>query len=155
METFMANIAKGRLVELYNRVKSNDPASSAFILVPLTAGGTEGQGQDFDNLEALLEDANFTEQTGGGWARKTLTDSELAALPAPNDEANRYDLPSPEVNFGEPEAANDTVGLAICYDANTGTGDDGDLLFIGCMDFTVEADGNEVVLKEGTLFQAS
>ena len=31
------NIAKGRVRELYNRVKSNDPANSAFIVVLLKA----------------------------------------------------------------------------------------------------------------------
>ena len=35
MANIVFNIAKGRVVELYNRVENNDPANSALILVPI------------------------------------------------------------------------------------------------------------------------
>jgi hypothetical protein len=41
MANIVFNIAKGRVVELYNRVKSNDPANSAIILVPIETTGLE------------------------------------------------------------------------------------------------------------------
>ena len=34
MANIVFNIAKGRVIEFYNRVESNDPASSALILIP-------------------------------------------------------------------------------------------------------------------------
>lgn len=157
-ETFTANKGKGRIVELYNRVKNNEPANSAFVLIPLSAAGSEAEGQDYDDLKALLEDAGFTEQGGGGWERKTLTDSELAAFPEPDDENNRYDVENPEVNFGEPEAGNDVVAFALCYDPNTTEGEDDTLEFLGQSlpaSGTIEADGTEVTVKAGEFFRAS
>ncbi len=160
--SYMANGGKGRLVEIYNRIEANDPANSALILVPLSKAGTEAQGQDIDTLKALLEDANFTEQTEGEWARQVLTDAELAAAPGPDDEANTNGVQNPEVSFGEPTAGK-VPALALCYDADTTSGDDGDLEFLGLVTFQnakeeateIVADGNEVVFKEGALFDAS
>lgn len=39
MANIVFNIAKGRPVELYNRVKNSDPTNAAFILVPLETSG--------------------------------------------------------------------------------------------------------------------
>lgn len=153
MAEFTFNIAKGRVVEFYNRVESNDPSTSALILVPLSVTGTEAQGQDFDTLSALLADSNFDEQTTGSWVRKTLTDSELASLPAPNDTDNRYDLSVPQVTWTAPSA--NTVGLLVCYDANTGAGDDTNITPLTHHDFAVTGDGNDVVLQVGNFFRAS
>lgn len=155
MANFVFNIAKGRIVEYYNRVKSNDPSTSALILVPLSQSGSEAQGQDLDTLAAVEADANFAEQTGGGWVRKTLTDSELASLPAPNDTDNRYDISLPETLWTAPSAGNDTTGLLICYDANTGSGTDSDIIPLVHCDFVVETDGNDVELQAGNFFRAS
>src|SRR3990172_7690370 len=124
MANFVFNIGKGRVVELYNRAENNDPTNSALILVPLSASGTEAQGQDLDDLAAVEADANFAERVSGGWVRKTLESAQLAALPAPNDTDNRYDIQVPSVTWTAPTAGNDTTGLAICYDADTAAGGD-------------------------------
>lgn len=155
MATYMSNKGKGRFIELYNRVESNDPTNSAFVLVPLSAAGTEEQGQDIDDLKALLEDANFTEQTEGGWERVVLSDAELAELPEPNDEANRYDVENPEIELGEIESGKDIVGFAVCYDSNTTEGEDDAIEFLGHTDFAIEGDGSEVIVKKGDIFQGS
>lgn len=154
-ETFTFNIAKGRVVEFYNRVENNDPAASALILVPLSVGGTEAQGQDFDDLTALLADANFDEQTAGGWVRKTLTDTQLAALPAPDDTNNRYGVQVPSVTWTAPTAGNNTVQLLICYDADTAAGTDANLIPLTAHIFAVTADGNDVVLNVGDFFRGT
>lgn len=155
MANFVFNIAKGQVAELYNRVESNDPAASALILVPLSASGTEAQGQDFDDLAAVLGDANFTEQAAGGWVRKTLTDAELAAFPAPDDVNDRFAVQVPEVTWTGPTAGNDTTGLLICYDPDTGAGTDANIIPLSHHDFVVTADGNDVVLQVGDFFRAT
>lgn len=154
-ETFVANIAKGRTVEYYNRVENNDPSASALIIVPLSVGGTQAQGQDFDDLAALLGDANFDEQTAGGWVRKTLTDTELAAFPAPDDTNNRYDVAVPQITWTGPTAGNNVVAFAVCYDADTAAGTDSNLVFLTAHALTVNADGNDVVVNAGAFFRAS
>lgn len=155
MAEFTFNISKGRVVEYYNRVKSNDPANSALILVPLSASGTEAQGQDLDTLAAVEADANFAEQTAGGWARKTLTDANLAALPAPDDTNNRYAVALPSVTWTGPTAGSNTAGMLVCYDPDTTAGTDSNIVPLTHHTFAVTADGNDVVLTAGDFFRAS
>ena len=153
MADFVFNIAKGRVVEFYNRVKSNDPATATLVLVPLSASGTEAQGQDLDTLAAVLADANFTEQTGSSWARVALADSDLAALPAPDDTGNEYTIALPTYTWTAPAGGNDTTGLLVCYDDNSEA--DAGIVPLTHHTFAVTTDGNDVILNAGDFFTAS
>jgi hypothetical protein len=154
MANFVFNIAKGRVVEYFNRVDSNDPANSAIILVPLSASGTEAQGQDLATLAAVEADANFAERTTGSWVRKTLTDTELAAVAVDNAN-NRFPATLPSVTWTTPAAANNTTGLLICYDSDTTGGADANIVPLVHCDFAVTTDGNDVILNAGDCFRAS
>lgn len=154
MANFCFNIAKGRVVEFYNRVESNDPTNSALILVPCSASDTEANAQDADTLTDALATA-INEQAAGGWSRKTLEAAELAALPAPDDTNNRYAVPVPEVTWTAPTAGNNTTGLLLCYDPDTTAGTDANIVPIAHFDFAVTADGNDVILTAGDFFRAS
>ena len=153
MANFVYNIAKGRVAEFFNRVDSNDPSTSAIILVPLSASGTEAEGQDYDTLAAVLA-GTANEQTSGGWSRKTLTDSDLSAI-AVDDTNNRMPATLPQVTWTGPTAGNDTTGLLICYDADTGSGTDSGIIPLVHCDFAAVADGNDVILNAGDCFRAS
>lgn len=153
MANYVFNIAKGRVVEFYNRVKSNDPAASRLVLVPLSASGSIDEAQDYDNLTAVLN-GTANEQTAGGWVRKPLTDADLAAFPAPNDTDNRYDVQLPSVTWTGPAAPNNTTGLLVCYDAS-GSGPDSSVIPLTHHDFVVTADGNDVILNVGDFLRAS
>lgn len=154
MPDFVFNTTKGRGVELYNRVVSDDPANSALIIVPLSASGTEAQGQDLDTLQAVLADANFEEQTAGGWSRKVLTQADLAA-PAPDDVNNRYAVALPVVTWPGPTAPNNVTGFLVCYDPDTTAGTDANILPITHHQRAVTADGNEVQINAGDFLRAS
>lgn len=123
------NIAKGRVVELYNRVKSNDPANSALIVVLFTGTETDDNIQDADTLAALLA-TSLSEATFTNYARKTLTDSDLAALPSPDDSSNRYDIDlSDLVWVSAGGASNETLTrMAICYDSDATAGTDANIV---------------------------
>lgn len=153
MASFTFNIAKGRIVELYNRVKANDPSTSALILIPLAAGDSEANRQDDDDVGTFL--AAAPNEAGASWGRKTLTDSELATFPAPDDTNDRYAVAVPETTWTAPTVGEDTVALLIAYDANTGSGTDADLLPLTYHDFAVTADGNDVILNAGDFFRAT
>lgn len=155
MANFTFNISKGRGVEFYNRAENNDPTNSALILVPLSASGTEAQGQDLDDLAAIEADANFAERTSGGWVRKTLESAQLAALPAPDDTNNRFDVSVPQVTWTTPAAGNNTTGLLVCYDSDTTAGTDSAILPNTHHDFAVTTDGNDVVLNVGVYLRCS
>lgn len=153
MANYMFNISKGRFVEFFNRVDSNDPANSAIILVPLSATDTEANRQDDDDLATFLAAAP-NEQTAGGWVRKTLTDADLAAI-AVDDTNNRFPATIPSVTFTGPTAGNNTVGLFVGYDSDTTSGTDSNIIPICHLDFNVTADGNDVVINAGDVARAS
>lgn len=154
MANFMFNVAKGRFVEYFNRVDSNDPANSAIILVPLSASGTEAQGQDLDTLADVEADANFAERTSGGWVRKTLTDSDLAAV-AVDDTNNRFPATIPQVTWTAPAAGNNTTGVLVCYDPDTTGGTDANIVPICHLDMAVTTDGNDVIVAAGDVARAA
>jgi hypothetical protein len=153
---FTFNIKKGSIAALVQRVDENDPAASAIKLVPLSASGTEAQGQDLATLAAVEADANFAEQAAGSWVRKTLTDADFAPTDYAVDNANnRVNVKVPTVTWTGPTAASNTTGLLVCYDADTAGGADSDIVPLTHHTFAVTADGNDVVLNAGDFLRAS
>ena len=150
---YVFNIAKGRVVEYYNRVISNDPTNSALVLVPLSVAGTKAQGQTLDTLALVLAHANFTEQTGGGWVRKVLTNAEIEALPSPDDLNNWYDVRLPSVTWVTPATGSDTVGLLVCYDLDTTGGTDANIIPLTYHEYAVTATDVNVILSIGDFFR--
>src|SRR5215211_115198 len=115
MANYVMNIAKGRVRELIERVDTNDPADAVIILIPLSASETEANAQDTDTVTAFLATA-ANEQTGGGWVRKTLTDTNFTSSDYdPNDTDNRGDASLPAVTWTAPTAGSNTTGLLVAY----------------------------------------
>ena len=55
MAAVQANVSKGREVELYNRVDSNDPTNSALIMAVIASGGDSlATLQDYDTFTAVF-----------------------------------------------------------------------------------------------------
>ena len=143
------NIAKGRIVELYNRVKNNDPANAAFIIVLLKAGEADGVLEDYDDLGALLLAAGNAEADFTNYARITLTDAELAALPAPDDANNRYDLDLPDQSYVNAGGAtnNALVKAFVCYDSDTTAGTNANIIPLTHYDYAPTTDGSNLNLE--------
>ncbi len=156
MADFVFNVKKGFIAGLVERVDLNDPANSAIILVPLSASGTEAQGQDLATLSAVEADANFAEITSNNWVRKTLTDTELTGTDyAPDNANNRVNVKVPSVTWTAPTAGGNTTGLLVCYDNDTTGGTDANIVPLTHHTFAVTADGNDVVLNAGDFLRAS
>jgi len=153
MANIVFNIAKGRIVEFYNRVEGDDPAASALILVPIETSGLEADATliDADTLTAVLS-GTTNEQTTMG--RKTLTQADLAALPAPDDTNDRYDVSLPTVTWAA-ATGNAISKILVCYDADTGAGTDADIIPLTMFDAAVTPDGSDVQLTGGVFFRAS
>lgn len=141
------NIAKGRVAELYNRVDSNDPTNSALIVVLLKTAAADATLVDFDDLGALLGgtsvEADFT-----NYARKTLTDTDLAAFAA-DDTNDRVDLDFADQTWTSAGGAtNNTLAkLLICYDGDTTAGTDANIVPLTYHDFVVTTDGNDLTAQ--------
>jgi len=153
MANIVFNIAKGRVVEYYNRVENNDPAASALILVPIETTGLETDAVliDKDDLAAVLS-GTTNEQTTMG--RKILTDVELAALPAPDDTNDRYDVSLPTVTWTA--ATGSAISkILVAYDADTAVGGDVNIIPLTMFDASVTPDGSDIQLTTGVFFRAS
>ena len=147
MADFIFNIAKGRVVEYYNRVKGNDPANSALIIVAIDANGdTDATMKDRDDLGALLG-GTANEVTNTNYARKVLTDAELAALPAPDDTNDRYDIDLPDQTWSAIAAGTAWTDVLLCYDSDTTGGADSGIIPLCCFDFPITPDGSDILLQ--------
>lgn len=157
MANFVFNIAKGRVVEYYNRVENNDPSTSALIVIALASTGLEAQAtlEDADTFTAVVAGAT-NEATGTGWNRKTLTDSDLASLPAPDDTSNFYEVDLPDQTWtAVADAADDVGALVVCYDDNTGSGTDANLVPLTHHTFVIQPDGSDITAQISGWFRAT
>ncbi len=159
MADFVFNIAKGRVAELYNRVDTDDPANSALVIVLLATSGLEADAtlKDLDTLSALVAGAT-NEATNTGYARKVLTQADLAAFAA-DDTNDRVDLDIPDQTWTG--VANDGTGaiskLVVCYDNDTTGGTDANIIPLVCLDFAVTPDGSDITaqINAAGFFRAS
>jgi len=137
MANFTFNIAKGREVELYSRVDSNDPANSALILVVLAAAGLEADAvlQDKDDLAAVVS-GTTNEVTNTGYARKTLTDADLSAYTV--DDTNDWiKLSFATQTFTSISAGDSWRKLLVCYDSDTAAGTDANIIPVTAHDLLI------------------
>jgi hypothetical protein len=147
---FVFNIAKGRAVELYNRVDTNDPGTSQITVVVLESSGLETQAnlEDSLTLSEVLDGATNEQTTMG---RKNLTDTDIAAFT--NDTTNnRNDLDLPDQTWTA--ATGNAVGaLVICYNATAGA--DTTIIPLSHHDFAVTPDGSDITAQINVFFRAS
>lgn len=139
------NIAKGRVVEYYNRVKSNDPAASQLNVMLGIGAITDAILIDLDTFAAVIADAGFTEATFTNYARKQLADTDLAALPAPDDTNDRYEVDiADQVWTSAGNGANDTLTRFIIGYDPLGTNVDANIIPLTFHDFAVTTDGSDL-----------
>jgi hypothetical protein len=153
MANIVFNIAKGRVAELYQRVKNNDPANSALILIPIETSGLQADSVliDLDTVSDVLA-GTTNEQTTMG--RKTLTDAQLAAIPAPDDTNDRNEVSLPTVTWTG-AAGNAISKILVAYDPDTTAGTDTTLIPLTMFDAVANPDGNDLVLNAGSFFRGA
>ncbi len=147
MANFVFNIAKGRVAEYYNRVKTNDPTNAALIVVALATTGLESDAtlKDMDTLAAVVAGAT-NEVTNTGYARITLIDSDLNAVAA-DDATDSMKLDFADLAFGAITAGDGWSKLLICYDSDTTGGTDANIVPLTAHDITVVPDGNTITIQ--------
>ncbi len=153
MANIVFNIAKGRVAELYDRVKSNDPANSALILIPIETSGLEADSVliDADTVAAVLAGTTNDQTTMG---RKTLTDSDLASTPAPDDTNDRNERSLPTVTWTA-ATGNPISKILVAYDSDTTGGTDANLVPITMFDFVQTPSGADIQMTGATFYRAS
>lgn len=147
MADFVFNIAKGRVVEYFNRVDTNDPGNSALIIAVLATAGLESDAvlKDLDDFSALVAGTtNYVTNTGYG--RKTLTDADIT-MPAPDDTNDRYDIDIADQTWTAVLAGDGWSKLVIGYDSDTTSGTDSGIVCLTAHDFVVTPDGSDITAQ--------
>lgn len=146
MADFVYNIAKGRVAELYNRVDSNDPTNSALILLGINTATSDATLKDLDTVAAIEADGGTAELTNSGYARKTYTDTDLAAF-APDDTNDRVDLDLPDHTFTGVASGTAFTDLIVAYDSDTTAGTDSNVVPLTQHDFAVTPSGGDITVQ--------
>lgn len=153
MAAFTFNSSLGRVVELYRRVKSNDPANSSILLVAINAGGaSDDTMRDYDTLAALLADAQVAEVTNSGYSRIVLNDADIAAVPAPDDTLNRIELALPARTWTAIAAGSGWTDVVVCYRPDTASAD-ADIVPMTLFDLVKTPDGGDIPLAAGPFYR--
>lgn len=136
----MANIVFNRALGAIANYASLPAANDALILVPLEASGLETDAvlRDKDDLAALTS-GTTNEQTTVG--RKTLTGVTVTI----DDTNDRVSIDCADVTWTAP-TGNAIGAVVICYDPDTTTGTDADLVPLTKHDLAWTPDGNNFSL---------
>jgi hypothetical protein len=147
MADFVFNIAKGRVAELYNRVDINDPAASVLVILILATAGIETDAvlKDVDTVTALVA-GTTNEVTNTGYARKTLTDTDIVAF-APDDTNDRVDLDIPDQTWTAVSAGDGWNDFVVGYDNDSAAGTDANIVPLTQHDFVLTPDGSDITAQ--------
>lgn len=141
------NISKGRVAELARRVEDGDPTNARFLAVAINTTETDGTLQDLDDLAAVLGNANTAEVTNTGYARLTLTSTEITVTV--DDSGNVQNVSIGDLDFGAITAGDAWTDLLICYIPDGVTpGADSTVIPLTQHDFAITPDGTNVTATE-------
>ena len=145
MAGFSFNVALGREVELYNRVNDSDPTNAVFVLLVLASSGleTDADLKDYDTLSALLASTN-NEVTNTGYARKVLTDANIAAYTVDDDD-DSITLELVDQTFATISAGDSWRKALLCYDSDSTGGTDANIIPVKAFDVIDPETGAAVI----------
>ena len=147
MADLVFNVAKGRMAHYASLPGAND----ALIAVPLESAGLVGDGdmRDYDTLADVLGGASNEQVTIG---RQTLADVTVTV----DDDNDRVVVDCADITWTS-ASGNDTGALVICYDPDTTTGSDADLIPLVKLDMAATLGGGDLVyqVNAGGFYRAS
>ena len=79
--------------------------------------------------------------------QQPLTDADLAALPAPDDTNDRYDIDVADQTWSAVAAGDGWSKLLICYDSDTTGGTDANIIPLTAHDFVLTPDGSDITAQ--------
>lgn len=140
MADIVFNIAKGKMAYYASLPAAND----ALIVVPIQTTGIETDAvlRDYANLSTLLAASNDEQTTMG---RKTAT-TVTVTVDNTND---RVDIDMDDITWTA-ATGNAVSALVVCYDPDTTTGTDADLVLLSKHDFVVTPNGSDIVAQIAT-----
>jgi hypothetical protein len=145
MANLVFNTGLGRAAEFFNRIDTNDPAASELVLMVLATAGIETDAvlRDKTTFADIVSGAT-NEVTNGGYAKKVLTDADVAFT---IDHANdRVDLDIADQTWTAIAAGDGWNDVVIGYDP-VGSQTMGDIIPMTIHDFVVTPDGSDITAQ--------
>lgn len=141
------NIAKGRVVEYYHRVDSDDPSAAVLVVVVLATSGLEADSvlRDKDTLADVVS-GTTNEVTNTNYARKVLTQADLATA-TPDDTNDRFDVDIPDQTWTAVAAGDGWSKLLVCYDPSSSGVTNSVIIPLTMHDFVVTPDGSDITAQ--------
>lgn len=146
------NVAKGRAVELANRVKTGDPAAARLYVIPVDRGAvTDATLIDCADFAAVIA-AGVTERSTSGWSRITLAAADITAI-APDNTNDRQPVDTIDLSWAGPTAGAVT-DIVFCY-ASVASPTNSQLVPLSVHTFTITPDGSQVSATVADFYRAS
>lgn len=147
------NISKGRVVEYYLRVDVSDPTDAVFIIELMKANEADATLIIRTDITDIFAEGGNTVADFLNYGRKVLSDSELAALPAPDQTNDRYEVDIPDQTWTSAgNATNNTLTKFLtAYDSDSTGGTDANILPMTHHDFAVTTDGSDLTAQINAL----
>lgn len=146
MADIVFNVAKGRVVELHNRVANNDPANSGLVLVLFKASGLVADATmvDYDTLAAVTAGASV-EADDASYSRAVLTDADVS-VGTVDDSNDEYYVDLADEVWSSLDG--DEIGaMLVCYDPDTTAGTDANIVPLTKHDFSINPNGGDVTAQ--------
>jgi len=144
MGNFIFNRSKGRFVEFAERVNSNDPTNSVFVILVLATSGIEADATllDKDDITALVS-GTTNEVTNSGYARKSI--DQAGGITITYDDTNdRVDVDFPDQTWTGVAAGDGWNDVVFGYDSDSTGGTDANILPVSQHDFVLTPDGSDI-----------
>ena len=140
------DIALGRIGELARNVASGSPTNSAIVVVLLKAQeGTEDNMLSRATLSEVLAngstEANFT-----NYARKNVTGSDVSVLVDSTNNRATVTIPNQLYTNAGGALNNSLVAALICYDDDTTSGSDANIIPLSKLDLSYTTDGTSMMV---------
>jgi hypothetical protein len=157
---FVFNVARGRVRQYYDIVKSNaaatgpttggSDASLAVLLIATASLEADATLADYDNLSLLIAAAGNDELSGGTYVRKFIDDTTLVSS-GETDATNVLDLDVPDIVWTAltctgPASNSPVSALLICYKPTAASADTA-IIPLTKHDFVVTPDGTDVTAQ--------
>lgn len=150
------NIAKGRANEFVNQIRANAPANSGLLVILLKTTETDAVLKDYANLALLLAEAGNVEADFTGYARKPLTDADLAAPIVDNGADTQYfAIPAVQWTSAGGTLDNTLVKALIVYCPDVTAIVDANCVPISAHDVAETTNGNNLNVNAGTILTSS
>ncbi|MFG3051890.1 hypothetical protein ACGFZP_13195 [Kitasatospora sp. NPDC048239] len=145
MANLVFNVALGRVAAYASLPATND----ALIAVPIETSGivSDATMRDYDDLSTLLAGASNEQTTMG---RKTLASVTVTV----DDTNDRVAVDCADITWTA-ATGNAVSALVICYDPDTTTGTDSDLVPLVKLDFALTPDGSDVTATVADFYRST